>query len=64
MTTLFIATKVEEQRRKLREIVLVFDRLIKLRNNAALTLFVPESQRFTKWRDQIQVHYICFCFCA
>lgn len=52
----FLATKLEECTRvRVRELVMVFDRLWKRRDNAPLTLLEPG----TKVRSAIQVSMLC-----
>jgi len=54
MTALFLATKVEESARKIRDILNVFDRLLKKRQGLALDLLDATSQRYARWRGQMK----------
>lgn len=54
MTALFLACKVEESPRKIRDVLNVFDRLLKKRQKMALVPFDSRSERWERWRTKIK----------
>lgn len=54
MTALFIACKVEECPRKVRDIINVFDRLLKKRQGLPLTVLDTSSTRYSRWRGHLK----------
>jgi len=54
MTSLFLATKVEESPRKIRDILNVFDRVLKKQQGLVLTPFDTTSQRYESWRRRMK----------
>jgi len=54
MTSVFLATKIEESQRQTRDILNVFDRLLKRRYYRELSVFDRTSKRYNKWEAKMR----------
>jgi len=62
MACVYLATKVEEEKRRHRDILNVFDRLQKKRSGKTLNVLDPYGKRYTKWKNtMMKLELIILC---
>jgi len=62
MTCVYLSSKVEEEKRRHRDVLNVFDRLQKKNSNKPLNVLDPYSRRYSKWKlSMMKLELIILC---
>jgi len=62
MTCVYLSSKVEEEKRRHRDVLNVFDRLHKKNSNKPLNVLDPYSRRYSKWKlSMMKLELIILC---